>query len=183
MTFAQVMALTDTVSSPTAFDEDACRLLYDTLLTIPDESHVVEIGCEYGRSSSLIGQVGKEKRLNMTFIDCFDGEVRESWMAMMTTQVKCAFTLHAVKTANLSQRHLPLSIHLAHIDGDHSTKGVSKDCSAMLPRIAYGGYLSFHDYGRDSLPDVKTTVDMFIRSYCWQEVGYAGTLLVMRRIS
>ena len=49
-------------------------------------------------------------------------------------------------------------VDMVFVDGDHSTKGITRDITAWLPHIKVGGIIAFHDYG-DRWPRVVQVVD------------------------
>ncbi|MGE0638780.1 MAG: class I SAM-dependent methyltransferase [Thermoanaerobaculia bacterium] len=53
-------------------------------------------------------------------------------------------------------------VELAFIDGDHSPEGARADAEGLLPHMAAGSYMLFHDA---FFPDVKTAVDAFVRDH------------------
>src|SRR5438445_8849629 len=83
MTFDEAMILTRTISSPAAFEDDECHAYFDILMTLPENALIVEIGLEYGRSSSIALQVAKNKKLHYVGIDPFpDEDVYVKWLDM-----------------------------------------------------------------------------------------------------
>src|SRR5882724_6510928 len=85
-TFSEVMALTSTVSCMEVFQPAECQAMYDTLLQLPDGATVVEVGCDYGRSSSLIFQLARAKNFLTIHVDPWiDHPDRASeWMKVMS---------------------------------------------------------------------------------------------------
>jgi len=84
-TFDDVMRLTSTISSYEVFQPAECQAMYDTLLQLPDGATVVEVGCDYGRSSSLIFQVAKAKNFLSIHIDPWldHPDRAQQWMEVM----------------------------------------------------------------------------------------------------
>jgi len=66
LTFDKVMKLTRTISSPAAFEDPECELYWTALSSLPDGSTIVEVGLQYGRSSSIALQVANANRLRST---------------------------------------------------------------------------------------------------------------------
>lgn len=183
MTFDQVWEYTKNISSETAFSRVEGEALFDTLIRLEEGSRVVEVGCEFGRSTSIIAQVVKENGHDLTLIDPFISSVDQRPMtqfASMLEYFKIPFTLHCMTTEQAVSK-LPMRIQFVHIDGDHEKKGIAVDCRILLPRLTAGGYACFHDYGRESLPDVKQAVDHHIQWPGWSMVGVFETLLIVRR--
>ncbi len=180
MTFHEVMKLTRTVSSHTALEDCEALALYACCTLIPENGFVVETGCELGRSSSIIAQVGKTRRYFSLHIDPYDEhpEYMQQWIAMMAG-IGSRYVLARTSTA----KHGPIvgPVDLAFIDGDHSQVGVQIDTTVVAERVRSGGLLAAHDYGRDSLPAVKETMDVYIGCGGWEPVDVFGTLGVWRR--
>jgi predicted O-methyltransferase YrrM len=57
-------------------------------------------------------------------------------------------------------RHWPEhSIDLVFVDGGHTYQCVLNDIFIWTKIIKHGGIIAFHDYGTESLPDVKRAID------------------------
>jgi len=179
--FDEAMELTRTIGSNASYEDEALRMLWHAASGLPIGSVIVETGCEYGRSTSLLAQLAKSRSYQpLHLIDPFytyEGTPVLSLVGMLF-KVGAPYHLHVMTTAQAYSR-LPLLINLVHIDGDHTAEGVEIDCDLLLPRVIYGGYAVFHDYGLDSLPEVKPVVDRFIKS--WRKVGIKGSCLVVRK--
>lgn len=183
--FNQVMTLTRTISGETAFDESECRAYYDLAAALDPGSTIVEIGLQFGRSSSIVAQLITPLNLNYVGVDPFvePPEAEDAWVAMMKG-CKCDFSLLPVASCYAAgfSPNFPTSIHIALIDGDHSFDGVTTDCGIILPRITPGGHVCFHDYRRDSLPEVTAAVDAAMAGQPFAHVGTFGTLGVWKHI-
>jgi len=179
ITFAEVMKLTRTVSSETYFDEEACRALYDTVMKLPLQSTIVEVGVEYGCSTSILAQVSKENGHKLHLIDPFTRKEAAPVFLTMMLSIGGPFNLHVMRTEDIDPPDF--LIDLLHIDGDHMRESVMIDCQRLVPLVYRGGYACFHDYARPSLPDVKLVVDEYTKNEGWEEVGTFGTLHVVRR--
>lgn len=180
MTFEEVMKFTRTVSSETALSDEEARVLYDIASQLEEDDHIVEIGCQFGRSTSLLAQVARERKLRLTCIDPF-WEPREAalhWFAMMR-ELDCPFTLHYCESY-CARIQIGQYIDLLYIDGNHDYKAVAGDCSGYLPIVNPGGYVCFHDYGRDSLPGVKQAADEWMKFFECTRVALAGTMAAWR---
>src|SRR6266850_7204124 len=83
MTFDDAMILTRTVSSNAAFQDPECEAYFDILMSLPENALIVEVGLEYGRSSSIALQVAKDKKLHYVGIDPFpDDDIYAKWLDM-----------------------------------------------------------------------------------------------------
>lgn len=182
--FNKVWEYTQHISSETAFSKLEGEALFEALMQLGGGSRIVEVGCEFGRSTSIIAQVVKEYGHELILIDPFIASVEQRPMmncARMLEEVHIPFSLYCMTTEQAVQK-LPLRLHFVHIDGDHSRAGVKVDCRILLPRIGSGGWACFHDYGRPSLEDVKEIVDWYTKSdVVWDKVGVFETLMVVRR--
>lgn len=183
-TFDEVMRFTRTVSSNAAFEDPECKAYYDLLCSLPDHATVLEVGLQYGRSSSIVAQVAKAKRFNYIGVDPFyqPPEAAPEWIRMMQ-QVGVPFTLFVMTTEQLFRfGYAAFSVDMVLIDGDHDAAGVETDCQCYLPKVNTKGYALFHDYGRDSLPDVYPTVNKYMTSRRgWEQRWSVGTLGIFRR--
>lgn len=180
ISFEQVMELTSQVSAPAAFEEPCCRLMYDTVASLQPGSTIVEVGVEYGRSTSILAQVAKDQGHRLILIDPFVDPLSGVKAMEMLVRVGCEFTLHKMPTMSLEGRAMQHT-HLLHIDGDHTREGLSDDCDYWLPWVVKGGFACYHDFGRDSLPDVYPVVNQYMTADMWEPVAVANTLGVWRR--
>jgi predicted O-methyltransferase YrrM len=182
MTFGSVMQFTRKISSPTAFEDEECMAYYHLLCSLASGSSILEIGLQFGRSSSIALQVAAHNDLEYYGVDPFTDppEAKDAWVAMAGS-VSDWRSVSYTKSADVNPNWWPQSIGLALIDGDHSATGVRTDCNLVMPRITPRGYICFHDYGRDSLPDVFATVnEMMIGTPFWH-VATVGTLGIWQR--
>jgi len=181
MTFREAMELTRTISSSTAFEDSECEAYWELLMSLRKGSVIVEIGLEYGRSSSLALQATRQNTLEYHGIDPFDDPtVAMKWLEM-ALKTRALMTVHFMESAFAK---LPQMIDFALIDGDHSELGVATDCRIILPKIVCGGRVCFHDYGRHSFPEVYKTVQAYMAKLkpAWIELPTVGTLGIWRRI-
>lgn len=181
--FEDVMRITYPISGSPALEDDAARGLYDAVASVPAQGLVVEVGCQLGRSSSLIAQLQRAIGFHALHIDPYtqQTELAKQWAGMMA-EVGVTFLLAHMRTDEaewLLRRLGPLD--LAYIDGDHCLPGVRIDLALVGNRIRSGGLLCAHDYGHDSLPDVTQALDEYLQSDLWDRVGLYGTLGVWRR--
>lgn len=180
MNLSEAMTLTRTVSSSTAFEDMECQAYFELLSSLPQHALVVEVGLEYGRSSSIALQVARANGLRYWGIDPFEDhpEVEAAWMEL-AIRVGVPFKFSKLRS---NQVVIDEPIDLVLIDGDHSYQGVLDDCRHFLPKVRQGGYACFHDYGRDSLPEVYNAArDYLDGNPHWVEHTAAGTLGVWRR--
>ena len=176
------MRLTRTVSSETAFEDAECLSLYEHCMTQQSNSVVVEIGCQLGRTSSIITQVGKYRGYQSIHIDPYidDPAYLLEWHRMMHA-IGNPY-IHFCMPSKMAYAELRLlgPIDLLLIDGDHTEDGVREDCSVAGEIVKSGGVMLAHDYGRDSLPDVWRVMNKYT-AQGWESLGAAGTLGGWRR--
>jgi len=190
-TFEEVMALTDTVNNRYMLQLDECRAMYDTLMELPDGATCVEVGCDRGRSSSLIYQIAKEKNFLTIHIDpwhpSFDNGIQptkaKEWMEVMCE--KCEyhpFILLRMTTEqaadHLSRIIMPEGIDFAFIDGSHDQDIVEWDLDIVANKVIPEGFLAIHDYPSGG---VTEAVEPFV-AHGWEKHCQAGGLGVWRRI-
>jgi predicted O-methyltransferase YrrM len=181
--FEDAMQITRGVSSETAFDDTELRALYDLLLEVPKGGIVTEIGCQIGRSSSLILQCARDNFLSV-HIDPWT--VQPDFAAQwhdMAWKIGVPHVVYQMRTEDvLNIRQLPPFVDLLLIDGDHTEAGLLVDVKMAEYCIRFGGILCAHDYGRDSLPDVERVLSKSLKSPYWNQLGLSGTLGCWRRL-
>lgn len=187
-TFEEVMTLTRTVSSHTALHDEEALALYEACLTVPFGGMVVEVGCQLGRSSSLISQMANEGQFHTIHIDPFTDQpdFLRQWHEMMWKigGRDHSYTHLCMRTEQASYLLACLcdeGIHMAFIDGDHEYPGVMTDLTELCPLMANRGRLLMHDYGRDSLPGPLKAATEYLKPAEWEHLGVAGTMSTWRR--
>lgn len=188
-TFEEVMQLTRTVSSDTALSDEEAKGLYDACLMVPLGGMVVEVGCQLGRSSSLIAQLAHDKPFRSVHIDPYTDqpEYLRQWHEMMwEIGGRDHAYLHLCMRTQQASRYIHdlcrSGIDLAYIDGDHEYPGVLADLETLCPGILPRGHLAMHDYGHDSLPGVYKAAREYLKDDEWDQVGVYGTLGVWRKL-
>jgi hypothetical protein len=168
------------------YTAEELKVLADALLLYtPDGGNVVEIGCQYGSSTSALLVMAREHGWRVWCIDPFTFEAvgrqedvgAKFFRAMLSLSAPFAVLAMTSKQA-IDLGYIPEVIHGLHVDGDHSKDGVTLDCAYYLPRLARGGVAIFHDYGRCSEPFVKPVVDSFTDRW---EVIHADTVRIVRK--
>lgn len=162
MNFEQIYQRANEASHETAFRGDEARALYDYLYKIPTGSNVIEIGIEFGRTTTIIAEVAKQRNLHHFAIDNFSQDNGEQYKSFQFGRAKnydwsqTIFIESDSKDAPIDRRK---RYSLIFIDGDHSYEGVKSDIEIYRPLLAKNGYMMFHDYGRGSLEGVTDAVD------------------------
>lgn len=156
LTFEQAFELTNKISSTAAYEKDELRLLFDCAMDGPGGRPILEIGAEYGRSTSLLLQVAKERRLAFTIVEI---DPKPELIANLR-QFKYPYFLAALNSAAYKPS-LPLGF--LHIDADHDYGSVKCDLEDFVPFCQ--GWTVCHDYGRESLPGVEQAVDEYLSTW------------------
>jgi predicted O-methyltransferase YrrM len=189
MTFDEVMALTGTISDVRILQLVECEAMYDTLCELPEGSIAVEVGCDYGRSSSLIYQMAKANKFLTIHIDPWRSDddhgtqaaKASQWMKVMCE--RCSFHLFVLlrmtteDAAPFLERLTPQGIDFAFVDGDHAEESVRKDMEIVASRVKSGGFLAAHDYPGAGVSDA---IDPFVANG-WSKHRQAYGLGVWRR--
>ena len=177
------MEITGTISVVNILQLVECQAMYDTLCQVPDGGTVVEVGCDQGRSSSLIFQLAKPKNLLTIHIDPWKEfkDRAKLWMEVMSE--RCPhhrFVLLHMTTeeaGGLLERLTPDGIDFAFIDGSHDQDLVEKDLQIVASRIKSGGFLTAHDYPSGG---VSEAIDPFV-AQGWNKQQQAYGYGVWRR--
>jgi Methyltransferase domain len=181
LTFDQAMILTRTIGSHTTFEDPECEAYFNILMGLSFGAQIVEVGLEYGRSSSIALQVAKDKWLRYCAIDIAP---KEEWFKKLTPiadflghRFTGFFGVSSVETPIIG------IIDAILIDSDHSYDAVLHDCEYFLPYVRTNGYAMFHDYQRESIPSVEEAVDDYMSAHQkWIRSSVTGTLGIFRRL-
>lgn len=171
------------VGSETAFTDEEATLYYNTLMgNVQEGASVLEIGCQYGRSTCVMVEAAQQNDLQVYLCDSYmqecSVEAAKSLIEMLVS-TKVYFVLYRMASMYYSntRRH-----GLILIDGDHSYQGVKQDIIVARRNMTNGGILCFHDYQRPGLPDVTRAVDEYLATYKPEWVKQAGSLLVVKEV-
>ncbi len=187
--FDEVMILTKTVGNIHIFQLDECKALYETLCRLPDQATIVEVGCDRGRSSSLILQMSKAKNFLTIHIDPWKPEddygqqayKAKEWMQVMCERCEYRKFILLRMTTEEAKDYVtdlaPIGIGLAFIDGAHDTPTVEKDLQIVASLVNEGGFLVAHDYPSGG---VTEAIDPFVADG-WSKVTQAMGLGVWRK--
>lgn len=184
-TFEEVMTLTRTVSSPTALSDEEARRIYEACAEVK-YGLVVEVGCQLGRSSSLIAQMAHDLLFKSIHIDPYteQPDYMRQWHEMMWKIGGRDHNPYAHLCMRTDEAEEWLIVHrfdVAYIDGDHEYPGVMADLGILCPLMKRGGLLLMHDYSRDSLPGPLKAATEYLKPDEWKHLGVAGTMSTWRR--
>ncbi len=183
-TFDDAMVLTSTISNIYCLQVVECLAMYETLCELPEAATVVEVGCDYGRSSSLIFQMAKAKNFLTIHIDPWQSnpDRGKDWMTVMCE--RCSYhpfillRMTTEEAAPFIEQLTPQGIDLAFIDGSHDQPVVENDMKIVASRVKPGGFLTAHDYPSGG---VSEAIDPFVRNG-WSKHKQAGGFGVWKRL-
>lgn len=161
-TFNEVMALTSTVSSSTAFSDVECRGLYNALRWLTPADTFLEIGCQLGRSSSIALQL--QKALGFQSIHCDpytdQPDFHQQWLEMAAA-TGAEYTLLKMNSALIPFVSPLPEPTIIFIDGDHTYPVVRGDMDMAVEILLHDhdSLILTHDYGNPGLPDVTRAAD------------------------
>lgn len=158
---------------------------------VPAGGTIVELGSEFGMSSSLFAK-GAAKDVRIVSVDLFPGE--------LLTQHKANLT-----EAGFGDRTEPIQgdspavgkawkdgvVHLLFVDGDHSYEGVKADIAAWVKHVPVKGVVAFHDCANpeNRMPhylhfEVTRAVSEWFWSTkgTWKNIAAVDTLLAFERV-
>lgn len=183
MTFDEVMDKTRSIHfDPHALEDGECNALYAVLEQVAPNGIVIEIGCQLGRSSSIIRQVQKQRGFFTIHIDPFteQEDICRGWVDNMLRVNREPFTLLCMRTEQASRLLASIKeIDLVYVDGDHQYESVKIDLQLVGNLVRRGGWLLCHDYW-GGLHEVRKAVDEFM-DIGWHMLGVCGSLGIWLR--
>lgn len=120
-------------------------LLFRLAGDVPKKGVIVEIGCEYGMSASLL-LAGSHRSVRVNSIDNFDEAAKQTFMNNLAEAGlggRSSIMQADSYAAGMNWPNIP--IDLLFIDGDHTFEGVQRDIEAWVPKVKVGGRVIFHD--------------------------------------
>jgi len=177
LTFDEAMKFTSTIGDPNSYGETDLRGLWKAASSLHPGATILEVGCGFGRSTSLLAQIAKVMEHKLILIDPFNDPLSASSLVTTLRAIGCPFELHYIEPKNFNSHD---QVDMIHIDGDTSRLGLAVNCMKFLPMVKVSGYACFYGYGHELLPDVKPTVDSFITKG-WDNVGLFNTCRVLQR--
>lgn len=178
--FNEIYQMVEESAHEAAFNRGESEAMYNHLLLLPDGARVVEIGVQYGRSSTIIAEIGKAKNFDYTAIDSYVEDVSPEAKAHFEGQIaKYGWKVHTLWMDSNAARELYAGpIDFIHIDGLHDYEVVLMDAQKWLPSVKVGGYAFFDDFGHDSLPGVwQACSEYFAVHPEWKFLGRYGDKL------
>lgn len=183
-TFHEVMATTGPISNVHCLQIVECQAMYDVLCGLPEHATIIEVGSDYGRSSSIMAQVGAAKDFLTIHIDPWEEYKERASVWMRNIGELCPWHRFIVFHMTTEQAWPMLwrvapegSVDMAFIDGAHDTPTVALDLGIAASRVKQGGYLLCHDYPSGG---VTEAVDPYV-ARGWTKINQAYGLGIWRR--
>lgn len=161
-------------------DADA---MYTSLMTLPEEGRLVEIGTGYGHSANFFSEA--KPNWGIYTIDSFglSGD-RRVYEEFNPEEIDKLF--HDFKGTNIIQIlgdsnkiHWRLPVDVIYIDGGHYYDCVKADFENYSPYLKDNGYIFFHDYHREDF-GVRKFVDELIATGEWV-LMFAWKVAIVKR--
>ncbi len=157
------------------------QLYTDVVKTLPNNSHIVEVGAWKGCSSAYLATeiYNSGKNIKLDVVDLWTGE-EEDPTAFTTDSEFMAYNknIYPLFMKNLSpifdkinmsaiqmsstkaaQLYEDNSLDFVFIDANHNYKEVKNDILSWLPKLKSGGTFAGHDYNPNSFPGVIQAVN------------------------
>lgn len=151
------------------------------LATLAKGRRVLEIGSYCGRSTICMAQAAA----HVASVDPHDGRgtpsPRDTLAAFEANLARYGVSHKVAAFVGTSDEvEVDGPFDLAFIDGAHDAESVRADIEAVLPLLAPGGSLCFHDYGSPRDPDVTRVVDELLARPGAELLSLHGTVAVVR---
>lgn len=152
--------------------DDEQDYLLQLAKNVPADGQIVEIGSEYGMSSSIFC-FGAKKDVKITSIDLFPGDLLDKHLNnLIEAGFKGRSTPIRADSNTFKWEGGP--IDLLFVDGDHNTEFVKMDIRQFVPFVKVGGVVAFHDCANTSnrLPHpMHFFVTMAVSEWYWNTKG------------
>jgi len=180
-----IYAKVEESSHETAFNRGEVDGLYEVLQSLPEGASILEIGIQFGRSTTVIAEVAKEKWFDFIAVDNWkeeNGKEAHSHVLKQMKKYKWDIQILSMDSIGASKMLNNYIFDLVHIDGDHSYLGVKTDCELWLPKIKRGGFACFDDYGHPGIEAVENAVQSYLETdRNFTPYGYYGNKLKVFR--
>lgn len=138
--------------------------LYERFIAeVPNESHIVEVGCWMGKSVAFLAveAVNSGKTIVIDAVDTWLGSPEHEYILQRhgrdylyeTFTTNIAPLRHVVNPMRMTSLEASVlyqndSLDVVFIDAAHDYDSVKADIAAWLPKVKSGGYLAGHDYNQ-----------------------------------
>ena len=135
--------------------------LLDRTARMTDGKTIVEIGCRYGCSSMLFGNIVKERNGKLYSIEY---DPLPEWEENMKSQgIRGYINLIHTWSPWFRMVDLPTEIDYFFIDGDHRTMFCIADYVCLMPFVKVGGMIAVHDiYQPECARTVNRALDIIV---------------------
>ncbi len=163
MTFDEI--LNQMHSVPGYFWVEEAQQLYGYTKDLPKEALVVESGVLFGRSTSVLATMSKERGFILKLVENWKDEGNSGrekfWKNMTRLGLEHEFMLLEGDSPFMARSYFEdKSIDLFHLDTDHLYEHSVKELKAWIPRMKEGAIMAFHDYMNTVFVDgIKKAVD------------------------
>lgn len=177
MTFEEIWKISETI--PGFLFKEEAEKLWQFASSLRKGETILEIGSFCGRSSVILAEAAKQKKLNLVCVDSFilkDKVINPEGAFRHDVLKSYPFVqLKKIDSGKLVKEWFE-DIHYLFIDGDHTKKGISIDL-AWTNKLVPGGLVSFHDYNHPHYSDLK----MILENFPWPTENLTWSLLTKRR--
>jgi predicted O-methyltransferase YrrM len=132
-----------------------------TLIQLARDKNVLEIGAAYGYSTILMAQVAEH-------VLSVDPHLVHDSLSTHTRNLKLYGVEDRVARIVCSSKEAlapmdPWPFDFIFVDGDHTAEGLWSDVLSALRLCRPGGTIAFHDWDETTCPDVKPTLEKWMR--------------------
>ena len=146
------------------FWADEARQLYEHTSHLPNGSLVVEAGCLFGKSTSVLATVAKEKDHKLYVIDPWVVEGQDAkpefWVNMERIGAADIINFIEKDEVDAAEDFADKSIDFLHIDTAHDHGHMAAAFKAWEPKMRPWAVVACHDYGNTVFRDgIKKAAD------------------------
>lgn len=156
------------------------KLYSDIVISLDNNSHIVEVGSWKGRSSVYMGVeiLNSGKKIKFDCVDTWMGSIEHQSDSLLETPdglynmfinniepLKHIITPVRETSTNAAKLYSDESLDFVFIDAAHDYDSVKEDIESWYPKIKIGGFLAGHDYNH---PPVKNAVDEVLKNVIYR---------------
>jgi hypothetical protein len=132
---------------------------------LPMDAVIIKIGAGAGTDTLAILEVTQDVVIFSIDIVCGEQPIytNEHLRLAETGDDQTGCVVRIWGDSKIAGLRWPYPVDWVHVDGDHSSDGITGDIRTWYRHIRPGGFMSFHDYGDDKWPDVKFVVDHMLQ--------------------
>jgi cephalosporin hydroxylase len=141
----------------------------------------VELGTFRGRTAAILARAARETGSRVISIDNYSyphapepGEPAQRLARFgLTAEFRQADS--RIAPADVGE------VAFLYVDSEHTEAHLSVELPAWLPKVAPGGLVVFHDYGKGTHTDVTRAVDREMGKRYWTELGRERSMIAFQR--